>query len=224
MVGGSEWTEGCTFDVDLLADSGGDEVLVLLTAAAFENPAKVAARASERFGAIGARVVPLMVLRRPDALVPDVVEQVVAGRFIYLAGGSPMHLRSVLLGTPLWDAIVTAWTSGAVLAGSGEGATALSTHMVDPRGGAFTVGLDLFDRLTVIPRYNRMSEDTWHRTVKLAPRGMAVVGIDEATALISDGDDWRTDGVGSVTAYCDGARIDLAELPAPSELSTSAVG
>ena len=72
LVGGSEFTEGCTFDVDLLADSGGDEVLVLLTAAAFENPAKVAARASERFGAIGARVVPLMVLRRPDALVPDV--------------------------------------------------------------------------------------------------------------------------------------------------------
>jgi cyanophycinase len=194
---------------------------VLLTAAAFENPSKVAARAAERFGAIGARVVPLMVLRRPDALSADVVAQVAGGRFIYLAGGSPMHLRSVLLGTPVWDAIVSAWRGGAVLAGSGEGATALSTHMVDPRGGAFTVGLDLLDRLTVIPRYNRMSEDTWHRTVKLAPRGMAVVGIDEATALITDGDDWRTDGVGSVTAYRDGARIELADLPAPSELSAA---
>src|ERR1700710_2919231 len=95
LVGGSEWTEGCTFDVDLLADSGGDEVLVLLTAAAFENPAKVGARAAERFGAIGARVVPLMVLRRPDALLDDVVERVAAARFIYVAGGSPMHLRSV---------------------------------------------------------------------------------------------------------------------------------
>jgi cyanophycinase len=218
LVGGSEWTEGCTFDVDLLADSGGDEVLVLLTAAAFENPAKVGARAAERFGAIGARVVPLMVLRRPDALAAEVVERVAAARFIYVAGGSPMHLRSVLLNTPLWDAIVSAWSQGSVLACSGEGATALSTHMVDPRGGAFTVGLDLFDRLTVIPRYNRMSEDNWHRTVKLAPRGMAVVGIDEATALISDGDDWRTDGVGSVTAYRDGTRIELADLPSLAEL------
>src|ERR1700760_1242026 len=84
LVGGSEWSEGCTFDVDLLADSGGDEVLVLLTAAAFENPTKVAARATERFGAIGARVVPLAVLRRPDALDPAVVDRVKAGRFIYL--------------------------------------------------------------------------------------------------------------------------------------------
>jgi hypothetical protein len=65
-----------------------------------------------------------------------------------------------------------------------------------------------------------MSEDTWHRTVKLAPRGMAVVGIDEVTALITDGDDWRTDGVGSVTAYRDGVRIELADLPSPMELSS----
>ncbi len=218
LVGGAEWTDGCTFDVDLLAESGGDEVFVLPTAAAFENPVKVGARATERFAAIGGRVVIAPVLRRPDASLPEVVERAAAARFIYLCGGSPMHLRSVLLDTPLWHAIVAAWSEGAVLAGSGEGATALSTHMVDPRGGAFTVGLDLLARLTVIPRYNHMSEDTWHRTVKLAPRGMVVVGIDEATALITDDDDWRVDGVGSVTAYRDGARIELSELPAPSDL------
>ncbi len=38
FVGGDEWTEGCDFDAELLAASGGTEVLVLPTAAAYEHP------------------------------------------------------------------------------------------------------------------------------------------------------------------------------------------
>ena len=37
---------------------------------------------------------------------PANVEAVRASRFTYLAGGSPMHLRSVLKDTPLWEALV----------------------------------------------------------------------------------------------------------------------
>jgi cyanophycinase len=35
LVGGFEWTEGCTFDATLLKASGGKDVLVLPTAAAY---------------------------------------------------------------------------------------------------------------------------------------------------------------------------------------------
>src|SRR5687768_624642 len=38
LVGGGEWQKGCDFDRDLLAEAGTDEVLVLPTAAAYEEP------------------------------------------------------------------------------------------------------------------------------------------------------------------------------------------
>ena len=41
LVGGDEWTEGCTFDASLLAASGGTEVMVLPTAAAYQHPERV---------------------------------------------------------------------------------------------------------------------------------------------------------------------------------------
>jgi cyanophycinase len=92
--------------------------------------------------------------------------------------------------------------------------------MVDSRGGAFTVGLDLLDTITVIPRYNLWSEDKWHRTVHLAPAGMTVLGIDERTAVLLDDSGWRAAGAGSVTAYRDGSRVDLADVPALAEVSS----
>ena len=43
LVGGGEWNDGCDFDADLLAASGGTEVVVLPTAAAYEQPARAVA-------------------------------------------------------------------------------------------------------------------------------------------------------------------------------------
>jgi hypothetical protein len=42
--GGSEWTEGCTFDATLLDASGGKDVVVLPTAAAYQHPERVVLR------------------------------------------------------------------------------------------------------------------------------------------------------------------------------------
>src|SRR5690606_39630575 len=58
-------------------------------------------------------------LARSDALDPELAATAREARFIYLGSGSPMHLRSVLKDSPVWDAIVEAWQGGAVLAGTG---------------------------------------------------------------------------------------------------------
>jgi cyanophycinase len=205
LVGGGEWRDGCTFDRALLDAAGTTDVLVLPTAAAYEHPERAVQTAADWFATLGAKATGLDVLRRPDADDDANAEAVRAARFLYLAGGSPLHLRSVLKESKVWDALVAAWQDGAVVAGSSAGAMVLTDPMVDPRGGAFTLGLGLIEQLAVIPHFNSWSPDKAHRTVALAAKGLAVVGIPEQTAVIRDADGtWRADGVGEVTVYLDG--------------------
>ncbi len=214
LVGGSEWTEGCDFDASLLEAAGTDEVLVLPTAAAYENPRRAVERATAWFQGLGAGVRALPVLDRAGACDPAHADAVRSARFVYLASGSPLHLRSVLKDAPLWDALSAAWHAGTVVAGSGAGAMVLCDPMVDPRGGAVTVGLGLVAQLAVIPHHDKWSEDKAGRAVSLAPHGVAVAGISERAALIRDPDGtWRTAGAGDVVVFVDGAEAGLDALP-----------
>lgn len=215
LVGGGEWREGCTFDRDLLAASGAEEVLVLPTAAAYEHPERAVETAEQWFAGLGAKVRGLMVLARPDAELEANAAAIRDARFIYLSGGSPLHLRSVLKDSAAWDALSQAWHAGAVLAGSSAGAMALCDPMVDPRGGAFTVGLGLLAQVAVIPHHNTWSEEKAKRTITLAPKGLPIVGIDERTALIRGVDGaWTVDGVGGVVVFQNGHEAGLEALPA----------
>jgi cyanophycinase len=214
LVGGDEWQAGCDFDRELLEHSGGREVLVVPTAAAYEHPDRALETAARWFEALDASVRPLRVLTRRDAVDEGNVRPVEDAAFIYLSGGSPMHLRSVLKDSPVWDALVAAWQRGAVVAGSGSGAMVLCDPMVDPRGGALTLGLALLEQVAVIPHHDTWSEDKAKRTLRIAPHGLPIVGIDARTALIRDGGGaWRSAGVGSVVVYLDGAEADLSALP-----------
>jgi cyanophycinase len=214
LVGGGEWREGCTFDRELLADSGADEVLVLPTAAAYEHPERAVETAEQWFAGLGAKTRGLMVLARPDAEQEANAAAIRDARFIYLSGGSPLHLRSVLKDSPAWDALSQAWQNGAVLAGSSAGAMALCDPMVDPRGGAFTLGLGLLAQVAIIPHHNTWSEEKAKRTITLAPKGLPIVGIDERTALIRGTDGaWRVAGVGGVVVFQNGHEAGLNSLP-----------
>lgn len=216
LVGGDEWRDGCDFDAELLAASGGREVLVLPTAAAYEHPERAVATATEWFAGLGGKAVALDVLRRADALDPDRAATVRAARFVYLSGGSPLHLRSVLKETPVWDALVAAWDDGAVVAGSSAGAMVLCDPMVDPRGGAFTVGLGLVVNLAVLAHAEPdvARDHLHHRTLELASAGLPVAAITERTALLRDPDGtWRASGAGSVRVFVDGEEAGLDALP-----------
>ena len=214
LVGGREWCPGCDFDRALLAASGGQEVLVLPTAAAYEHPERTIEWAERWFADLGATVRPLRVLTRRDALDEANAAPVAEARLIYLAGGSPMHLRAVLKDSPVWDALVDAWQGGTVVAGSSAGAMALCDPMVDPRGGALTLGLGLIGPMAVIPHHDTWSEDKQKRTLRIAPAGLPIVGIDERSVLLREPDGtWRADGAGQVAVYLDGQPSDLSALP-----------
>ncbi|HKH88899.1 MAG TPA: Type 1 glutamine amidotransferase-like domain-containing protein [Acidimicrobiales bacterium] len=215
LVGGAEWQPGCDFDAELLERSGGTDVVVLPTAAAYEHPERAVATAQSWFAALGGKATGLMVLSHADACREENADVVRGAGFVYLSGGSPLHLRSVLKGSAVLDAIGEAWRRGAVVAGSSAGAMVLCDPMVDPRGGAFTVGLGLVEQMAVVPHHDSGAGQHLWRILELAPSGVPVAGIAERTALIREPDgSWRSTGQGAVTVYLDGRAGSLADLPA----------
>ncbi|MHB8467092.1 MAG: Type 1 glutamine amidotransferase-like domain-containing protein [Acidimicrobiales bacterium] len=215
LVGGREWGDGCGFDADLLAASGASEVLVLPTAAAYEHPGRVVDDATEWFATLGVPVRGLMVLSHAEAQEPANVAAVRDARFIYLSSGSPLHLRSVLKRSAVWDAITQAWSDGAALAGSSAGAMVLGDPMVDPRGGAFTVGLGLVEQVAVLTDASTWSHESLRRTISLTADGVALLMIDERTAVIRGADgSWSISGVGSAEVHLGGEVVGLGALPA----------
>jgi cyanophycinase len=213
LVGDGEWSEQCTFDADLLADSGGREVTVLLTAQAYEQPELARSRAVAHFDRLGAKVTVVDALDRRGACDEEQAARVRHARFVYLASGSAMHLLSVLKQTPLWDAIVAANADGAVVAAAGSSATVLCADMVDPRGGGFGVGLGLVRGLSLIPRYEQWSTEKSRRTIQMAPKGLVLAGVPASSALVRGRDGrWSAAGADGLRLFRDGHPLELAEL------------
>lgn len=187
---------------------------VLPSAAAYEDPAGMVAAATEHFAAIDVTVRELGAMTRADASDPALVSAARDAEALYVTGGSPMHLRSVLKDTPLLDALVEAWERGATVALAAESCSVACSHMVDLRGGAFTVGLGLITSMTVIPRFDRWSPDKRHRTIGLAAPDLVVAGIDESTALVRSSDGrWSVSGTGQVHVFRGGSPLSLDDLP-----------
>jgi cyanophycinase len=206
LLGGGEWYDGCRpIDEYLLEVSGATEVVVLPTASAFERPEKVVERAVTWFEGLGVTVRPVMVLNRRDAQDDDNVKALKAAAFVYLSDGSPLHLRSVLKESSLLAVLVAGYRNGCVLAASGAGATVLGDPMVDPRGGAYTVGLGVVSNLAIFPYHGSAAEHLRQRSVELLAEHAILAGVDEHTALVRPAEGpWRALGAGAVTLYSEG--------------------
>ncbi|MGZ6925964.1 MAG: Type 1 glutamine amidotransferase-like domain-containing protein [Acidimicrobiia bacterium] len=203
LIGGGEWGEHHrNLDRRLLELAGTKQVVVLPTAAAFEHPDRVGDAATAHFTPLGAEVRMVRALNRRDAQDDANVSVVADAKFVYLADGSPMHLRSVLKGSKLFEAMLAAYRGGAVVAASGAGATVLCDPMVDPRGGAYTVGLGFVEGLAVFPYHGTAAEHLRQRSIELKPADAVLAGIDDETALVREpGPSWSVAGAGGVTLY-----------------------
>jgi cyanophycinase len=210
LIGGGEW-EGAAkaLDAELLATVDAKEVVVLPTAAAFEQPERAIERAEAYFAELDLPVVALRVLHRAEAEDRAIAAVLSGARLVYLGDGSPLHLRSVLKGSVLFTALSDAYRAGATIAASGAGATVLCDPMVDPRGGAYTVGLGLVSNVAVFPYHGTAADHLRERSLDLLPSTATLAGIDESTALVrAPGGAWRVAGAGSVTLY----RVDRAPV------------
>lgn len=196
LQGGGPFVANDDLDRRLIAEVGAQRVVVLPTADAYEHPGRLVETAQTWGQRMGVDTVGLMVLDRPGALHDDHVATVAGARAVYLVGDSPMHLRSVMKDTPLWAAVATVLAQGGLVVAVGASAAAICDPMVDPRGGAFTLGLGLVSGLALVTEAETWSADRLHRTLKLANTPIAL--LHSGSALVHRETGWEAVGAPDV--------------------------
>jgi cyanophycinase len=160
----------------------------------------------DHFEELDADVVSLDVRTREDADLPEHAAAVHAADLVYLSGGKPDHLYEVLAGSAVGTALRAAWERGASVAGCSAGAMVLTEHRMSFGGRTrlptrWREGLGFVAGVGVAPHYDRWPESMMAPLILVAPEGSVVLGIDEETALVGQGEAWTVHGPGRVTVW-----------------------
>jgi cyanophycinase len=205
LAGGAEFEKGMDgADKFLIEQAGGPDapIVILPTAGGADGGEHMAARRGTAwFQQLGGRnVQAVMVVDRQSANDPALAAKIEQAKLIYMAGGSPGFLLDALQGSAAWQACLKAWENGAVLGGSSAGAMVLTEQMYDPNTGGVINALGLVKAGALMPHHNSFGRRWYDKLNKLSPDA-TLIGIDEKTAMIGSGNDWRVYGKGWVTIY-----------------------
>ena len=153
-----------------------------------------------QLGATNVSVSPLIDSTSADD--PDVAQALAKSKLIYLLGGFPRYLAQVLIGSVGWQAMLTAYQSGAVIAGSSAGAMVLCEFYFDPISSQIAKGLNLVERICILPHHNSFGKD-WAPRLRNQLPNIILLGIDEETGALYDASqfNWRVYGRGNITLY-----------------------
>jgi len=190
LQGGGPFVANDELDGRLLRGLDG-YVAVLPTADAFEGPERLVASANEWGERHGVKVRACEVYTRNDAREAAHAATISSAAAVWIVGDSPIHLRSALMGTAVYSAIEERATSGLVVAVAGS-AAALCDPMVDPRGGAYALGLGLVSGLALITESETWSRERLSRSLSLADT--TVVELPTGSALERRDGVWQVHG------------------------------
>jgi len=203
LVGGDEFHPGNEDQDRMLATAAKPgPAFVVPTAAGRQGPEEAVAHATDWFRQFGLSLEELPVLKRADANSKEIAARARTGGFFYLVGGDPGLVVQVLHGSRVWSAMFDAWRDGASLAGSSAGAMALAGHTLiratwpNRFNRRPLEALGVVPDTAVLPHY----ETFGHRWIESARRELpdvTLLGIDERSAVVWNGDGWRAAGPAS---------------------------
>jgi cyanophycinase len=210
LEGGAEFG-GKMSEPDLRAIelAGGPDVLISIipTAAAPDNNHQRAGRNGVNwFKSLGARQVELVpLIDKASANDPGIANTIRQSRLIYMLGGFTGYLGETLANSAGWQAMLQAYEDGAVIAGSSAGAMVLCQYYYDPGKSQVVQGLGLVPNSCVLPHHNTFGKG-WTKLLSIHLPDAVLLGIDERTGMLDDGDGgrkvgWRVYGQGAVTLY-----------------------
>ncbi len=220
LIGSGEFT-AAMLDVDraLLAATGRarPRVAILPTASWPDGEATFRTwieQGCAHFGDLGAEVEPVELRGREDADDPAWEQAIGEADLVYLSGGKPDHLLEALRDTAAGAALARVHARGGVVAGCSAGAMVLAGHQPRVGGRRFirfpvgwTAALGLVPDVAVLPHYDAFPEALLAAVALAAPRGAAVLGIDEETAAVGIDGTWQVGGRGRVTVWSGRRRV-----------------
>ena len=203
LVGGDEFRSGCeSMDAAILAATGSANPVVLIvpTAAAFENPARAADNGVRHFESLGADASPLMVLNHDDAMDAGIAAEVESADVVYLTGGKSLaHLLDTLQELAAARQHTDHAGTRRDLAGSSAGAMVMGSWM---RFREWRRTLGIAAGIATLPHHERADPDTVVEELRAAPDDLsAVFGVDGRAGALSGPDGWTALGAGRVTVY-----------------------
>ena len=154
-------------------------------------------------GAENVRSVPL--IDKTSANDDNVSQSLRVAKLIYVLGGFTHYLCQTLKDSLAWHAVMDAYRKGAVVAGSSAGAMVMCQMYFDPGTGKIVDGLNLVPNSLVLPHHDTFGKGWAPRLVRQIP-DVTLIGIDEQTGMLNDGDhdSWNAYGAGTVTLYREG--------------------
>ncbi len=226
------WTESVDRRLVSRPEAPGDRVLILPTASAAEGDDVFdmwARKGEQHYEALGIDAEVLDLKTRRDASRPEFVAALNEAAVAYFSGGNPAYLAETLADTPFWGALLAAVGRGTAYAGCSAGVACLGDIAPDSARREFdehlwTAGLRLFPGFWFGPHWDALdgfAPGLKDFIVAEVPEGSTLVGIDENTAMVGDGNAWEVAGVGSVhvlsegtwTQHEAGASFSLSLLP-----------
>jgi cyanophycinase len=205
LEGGAEFG-GRMRDPDLKAIelAGGFEapIRIIPTAAAPDNNDQRAGNNGIRwFQSLGVKDVgSVPLIDKTSANDESIAKSLREAKLIYMLGGFTGYLGETLKGSAAWQAVLEAYATGAVIAGSSAGAMVMCEFYYDPSRGQVVEGLNLVPNAIVMPHYDTFGKGWASRLLELSQ--VTLVGIDEGTGMLDDGaGTWTVHGAGNVTLY-----------------------
>jgi cyanophycinase len=171
--------------------------------------------AREDFMKAGMEKVPGYVFRQGEIPPKPQLDSLRNAKLIFISGGDQSRFMSVVLNTPVMDAIHEAYENGSVIAGTSAGAAVMSKKMItgnqkkhpEPEAGFTTIeaenieiteGLGLLGNVIIDQHFIKRQRLNRLVAASIENPEELCVGIDESTAIVVNGKTASVTGTGQV--------------------------
>jgi cyanophycinase len=194
--------------------------MVVMTAAT-NDPAMAARKYVDLFKHEGIKHVDAVdISKREDSFNADSLKLIEKADGLFFTGGDQLNVTSLLGGSPLHDIIHKRYHEGFLIAGTSAGAMMMSSSMIisgrsddSPKVGGveFAPGLNLIEDTIIDTHFSQRGRHGRLLTaIAHYPQAMGI-GLDEKTAMVLRGNEFRVLGEGVVTV-ADGSKMKHTDL------------